>query len=162
MSSPSILTAGVLADAFAFNGELIVRNSAGLTHTDSLLEPGNGQNSLNWLLGHILVYRDIILGLLGAEKVFAEGDLARYVFGSDPVSGDGDGVLTLEALLEGVERSQGQIATALSRATPEQLAADTNSEYGSTVGRMVHFFYFHETYHLGQTEPARNVAGKAG
>lgn len=158
--SRSMLSTNGMASAFAVNGNAIGRHSEGLSHADSLLDPGNGANSLNWLLGHILAYRDTTIGMLGGEKVFAEGALARYAAGSDPVTGDGDGVLRLEELLEGVATSQERLAMAFSEVTDEQLAADPPSNYADTVSGLVHFLFWHETYHVGQTEPARAVAGK--
>ncbi|HYX50153.1 MAG TPA: DinB family protein, partial [Ktedonobacteraceae bacterium] len=72
-----------------------------------------------------------------------------------------EGTLTLEELLSWLDRSQERIASALSKMDEASLAR----EYGSgdrktTIGQRVFFLYFHETYHVGQTELFRQLAGK--
>lgn len=69
--------------------------------------------------------------------------------------------MKLEELLTWLDRSQERIAAALSKMDAAALAR----EYGSgdrktTVGQRAFFLYFHETYHVGQTELFRQLAGK--
>lgn len=157
--SPSILTAQQLAESFASNTRVIGRQTAGLTHADSLLQPPTRGNCLNWVLGHIAVHRDYILEAMGEEKVLGEGPVARYDFGSEPVLGAEEGILSLETLLDAITESQTRIAAALERATPASLASEAPKSEPATVAHQVFFLYWHETYHVGQTEHLRQLAG---
>ena len=157
--SAPILTAQGLADAFATNTRIIGRQVDGLTHADSLLQPPVRGNCLNWVLGHIAVHRDYILEAMGEEKVLGEDPVARYDFGSEPVLGEGPGVLPFETIMAAINESQERIAAALAKATPESLAQEAPKSEPATVARQVFFLYWHESYHVGQTEHLRQLAG---
>lgn len=156
---PPILTAQQLADAFATNTRTIARQVAGLTHADSLLQPPVRGNCLNWVLGHIAVHRDYVLEALGEEKILGEAPIMRYDRGSAPILGEEEGVLPLDTLLDVIDRSQEHIAAALARATAADLVKEAPKSEPATVARQVFFLYWHETYHTGQTEFLRQLAG---
>lgn len=159
VTQPPVLTAQQLADAFAGNARIIARQAAGLTHADSLLQPPVRGNCLNWVLGHIAVHRDYILEALGEEKILGEAPIARYDRESEPILGEGDGVLPLDTLLAAIDRAQGHIEAALARATAADLAKEAPKSEPATVAQQVCFLYWHETYHTGQTEFLRQLAG---
>ena len=154
-----ILSAQQLADAFGRNAGTIARQVAGLTHADSLLQPPARGNCLNWVLGHIAVYRDYTLETLGEETVLGEAPRARYDAGSAPILGDGEGVLPLETLLAAIDQTQERIAAALARATAADLARQAPTSESETVAEEVCFYFWHDTYHTGQTEFLRQLAG---
>lgn len=155
-----MITATNLIEAFARNATLIGRQAAGLTQEESLRQPPFRGNCLNWVVGHLANYRDLILQALGAEKVMGETG-ERYARESEPITGDGPGVLPLDALLAMLAKSQEGIAEALGRATPEELAKEVPAGQRTvTVGERLFFWYFHETYHVGQAELLRQLAGK--
>lgn len=151
-----------LSKAFERNVSIIKRQTEGLTHRDSVLQLPFRGNCLNWVLGHIVDTRNTVLRLLGEEPVLDEAAIRkRYGHGSEPVCADGPDVVKLEKLLEALERSQERIAAGLARATPEDLAKETQSHLGTTtVAQRLFFMYYHETYHTGQTEYLRQLAGK--
>lgn len=155
----SVLSAGQLADAFGSNTRVIARQVAGLTHADSLLQPPVRGNCLNWVLGHIAVHRDYVLEALGEEKVLGDEAITRYGSGSEPILGDEDGVLPLDTLLDAIDRAQERISTALARATAADLAREAPDSAPRTVAQQVFFLQWHETYHTGQTELLRQLAG---
>ncbi len=149
-----------LSSGFARNVSIIKQQTAGLTDTDSLLQPAMRGNCLNWVLGHIATSRCRILGLLGEEPVLDAAHMARYDRGSAPILGDEEEILPLHALLDTLDRAQERIAAALARATPEALAREiTLGPNTMPVGRALFTLYFHETYHTGQTEYLRQLAG---
>jgi hypothetical protein len=150
-----------LAEAFARNTTLIQRQTEGLSHADSLLQPPGRGNCLNWVLGHVAQHRDAALELLGAPPVMGEAG-ERYRRESEPVTGDGPGILRLEALLEILDRSQEALQTALAAATEAQLSEEVRTPRGMTTrgARLITYYYFHETYHIGQTELLRQLAGR--
>lgn len=79
---------------------LLKLQSSGLSHEGSLLQTPYNINCLNWTLGHIFVYRDRVLVRSGAEPQFAEGELARYLRESEPITEDGVGIFRIERLVD--------------------------------------------------------------
>ncbi len=156
---PPVLTAPQLADAFARNARLIAGQVAGLTHADSLIQPPARGNCLNWVLGHIAVHRDYILQTLGKDGILGEAAAARYDRGSEPILADGDGVLPLASLLAAIDQAQGDITATLAHVTAADLVKEARKGEPPTVAHQISFLFWHETYHVGQTEFLRQLAG---
>jgi len=157
MISPQNLSA-----AFENNIEIIKMQTAGLTQADTLVQLPFRGNCFNWVLGHLLSNRRTVLKLLGDEQTLDESLVARYEYGSEPVVGDGEGVLPLEQLLSLLDLAQEKIAARLAEITPEELARPTIvfGDHARTLGEWLFFFYFHDCYHIGQTEILRQASGK--
>ncbi len=131
-----------------------------LTHEDSLRQLPFRGNCLNWVLGHIAVHRDKVLETLGEPPVMG-ADGARYTRESDALTADEPGVLPLEELLDRLDRAQERIAAALGRMDDAALSRElTFGDRTMTVAQRAFFLYFHESYHVGQTELLRQLAGK--
>lgn len=155
-----MITALQLADAFARNLTILKKQTEGLTHEQSLLQPNMRGNCLNWVLGHIAVNRQRLLDLLGEASILSEHETARYRSGCEPITADGEGVLKLEILLQALDHSQDRLMAALQRVTLESFIAKKQIDGRSTtLGEQVLGFYFHEAYHTGQTELLRQLAG---
>jgi uncharacterized damage-inducible protein DinB len=155
-----MITASQLAEAFARNLWVIQAQTAGLTHEDSLLQLPFRGNCLNWVLGHLTQHRDELLAALGAEPVMGAPG-SRYRRESDPIKEDGPELLRLDELLDILARSQSAIAEALGRATEDYLQEEISTGQRTVRrGERVFFLYFHEAYHVGQTELLRQLAGK--
>lgn len=149
-----------LANGFAVNVNIIQRQADGLTHTDSLLQPPVRGNCLNWVVGHIAVNRDRVLRVLGEEPLLTAAETAVYETGSEPLTEESEGAVRLERLLEILETGQGLIDAAFQHVSPETLAAEQGAgEQTVTVAQRLFGLYFHETYHTGQTELLRQLAG---
>jgi hypothetical protein len=149
-----------LVNAFAVNLNIIKGQTEGLTHQDSLLQPPVRGNCLNWVLGHIAVNRNRTLQVLAQDPVLTEAEATRYITDSEPVTENDKGVLTLEKLLETLERAQAGITSGLAHATPADLATEIKvGQRMMTVGQRLFGLYFHETYHTGQTELLRQLTG---
>jgi len=132
----------------------------GLTHADSLLQLPFRGNCLNWVLGHIIVGRNRVLKLLEEAPVWEESEAARYDTGSEPITGD-EQALPLAKLLRDLDESQQQITDALGRLPPEPLAEVVDTGRGEApLGKTVAGLHWHETYHTGQLELLRQLAGK--
>lgn len=155
-----MITNQQLADAYALNLRLIQLQTDGLSHADSLVQTPYNINSLNWVLGHIAVNRDNLLRLLGEEALLTEAQTARYQRGSEPVILDGEGVIRLDRLLEILQHGQEKLTEAITRLTPEELTREIQAgEHTMSLGQHLFDFYFHDTYHTGQTDLLRQVAG---
>lgn len=149
-----------LVGAFARNTRLLARHCEGVSYAESLIQPPFNHNCLNWVLGHIIANRDDMLAHAGAPPALGQAG-ERYRRGTPPVTGDEEGVLTLEELLEALARGQETIAATLAALPPEQLASERRiGENAMTLGYLIFFYYFHDTYHTGQIDMLRQVSGK--
>jgi DinB superfamily len=150
-----------LLEAFARNSNIIQQQTEGLSHEQCLLQLPFRGNCMNWVLGHIAGNRNSLLKALGEKPIMTEQEAARYGHGSEPVCADGEGVIQLDRLLSMLQYSQERIAVALPRLTPHDLDKMVKDHRGEvTLGNRLFFLYFHETYHTGQTELLRQLAGK--
>ncbi len=133
-------------------------NLGGISEEDSLKVPPGGANCINWVFGHVVATRQVVLRLAGAESWWDEERARTYSAGEDG-SWSPDRALPLEVLLADYERSQELLAGALPRLSPEALAAPG---FFGTVGDTLAFLQFHEGYHAGQLGILRRVLGKPG
>jgi hypothetical protein len=141
---------------FDRNRRLLHSMADGLDHELSLLQPPAG-NCFNWVLGHIVVHRDKVIDACGGEPVMTAAQTARYESESDPITADGDDVESFSTLLDLLDASQERLAEAVAGADLEAL--QTVGERDVPLWKRVHFWYFHDTYHAGQTELLRGLAG---
>jgi hypothetical protein len=107
-----------------------------------------GGSHFAWLLAHLIVSRDGILGRLGAERVWDDDARSRYGHGSDAGAGDYPPMADLVALLS----LQGERIDAALASEPELP--------GDALDR-IDFMVWHEIYHLGQATLYRRAAGLA-
>jgi len=155
-----VITTTDLIGGLERNLGIIKSQTEGLSHADSLLQLPFRGNCLNWVLGHLADNRNTMLRLLGEEAILGEAHARRYGYGSEPVCGDGDDILTLEQLHATLEQSQSALAARLARTTADELAREVESFLGTTtLGQLIFFLYWHESYHAGQTEYLRQLAG---
>lgn len=155
-----MITKNQLAESYALNLRLIEMQAAGLSHADSLIQTPYNINCLNWVLGHIAVGRDRVLELIGEETLLSEAEINRYQTESDPITKDGEHVIQLDMLLEVLATGQMRINSGFSRLPEDQLSLEVQvGERRVPLGVRLHGFYFHDTYHTGQTDLLRQIAG---
>jgi uncharacterized damage-inducible protein DinB len=140
---------------------LIHEQTNGLSQEDSLVQPPSGGNCMNWVLGHLLDNQITLLNLLGGQPPFDPARLERYRRESDPIRAQEEGVLELNQLLT----DHDQVLVAISTRLGEMSETDFDQEILQgerrvTVGWRLFFLHFHYTYHLGQLELLRQMAGK--
>lgn len=148
-----MITAASIAWNFERNAIYYRQHLEDLTEADALVQPPVEGNCINWIMGHVICYRNHILHVLGQAPVLPEAALERYARGSAPVTGDGPGVLGLETLVRAYWTSQDTILKALPGLTQEQ-AGEVISEAGFELPRaeLLVSFMRHESYHAGQLE----------
>jgi uncharacterized damage-inducible protein DinB len=156
-----VITTADLISSLERNLGIVKAQTKGLSHADSLLQLPFRGNCLNWVLGHMAANRNTMLQLLGEEDILGEASAKRYGYGSEPVCGDAGDILTLEQLLMALEQGQSALTACLNKTTVEELAGEVQSFLGTTtLGQLIFFLYWHETYHVGQPEYLRQLAGK--
>lgn len=149
---------------FELNYDVIKMGLDGITNDESLIRPQPAGNSLNWVLGHVIASRNIILEMLDLDTVLYDDVLKPYQRGADP--NDQKTFATLTTLMEAFEESQTRLKAGLDTLTPEQLQESDSSQESkwqrqSLADRLL-FLQFHEAYHTGQTGLLRRIAGKEG
>jgi uncharacterized damage-inducible protein DinB len=136
---------------YKFNHRVIRMNLDGITHEDSLKTPAEGGNSLNWILGHVILSRDEIFELLGLEKACDEKMFAKYERGTKDF-GPADAI-KLDKLIEMFDESQRKL---------EEKIKETDLKGDEEKSKNLAFYSFHEAYHAGQTGLLRRICGKEG
>lgn len=149
-----MITADIIIRYFKLNHQVLRMQTKGLTHEDSLLTPPFRANCLNWVLGHIVVYRGRALALLGVDPIWDEAQAAAYNRESEPLQAQD--ALPLERIMADLELTQEQLATALAELTAEDLERPVDDQ---TLAQRLTFAYWHEAYHAGQTEILRQLTG---
>lgn len=156
-----MITVEEIVQALGRNAAIAERQAAGLSHAESLIQPPVRGNCMNWVLGHIVHSRNLMLESLGAPHAIEHSLIERYQRESQPVAAPGDAPATLEELLGALRRSQELLGAAAAQATPEQLSAEQRLGSATmTVAQLLFFRYFHESYHVGQLELLRQLAGR--
>jgi uncharacterized damage-inducible protein DinB len=149
-----MITPDIITRYFKLNHQVLCMQAKGLAHQDSLLTPPFRANCLNWVLGHIVTYRDQALTWLGGEPVWDEERSAPYNRESEPLQAQD--ALPLEQILADLEVSQDRLDAALVGLTAEDLERPVGDR---TLAQRLTFAYWHEAYHAGQTELLRQLTG---
>ncbi len=137
---------------------IIEQQTKGLSHDDSLLQLPFRANTMNWVLGHVLHGRNAILKQLNQPPALDETIISRYQRESEPMTSEAEAV-PLETLLAAIADSQERIVAALNEVSEADLAVIYNEKRQTTVGDWIEFQHWHETYHVGQLEILRQLAG---
>jgi hypothetical protein len=141
--------------------KIIQEQTAGLSQADTLIQPQPGGNCLNWVLGHLLESQIILLETLGGKSPVAKTLISRYGRESLPVLMNGDDVIPVEKLLAYHNRVFSAIRLRLLEMIEEDMTKEIPA--GDKMvprGWRVFFLHFHYTYHIGQLEQLRQLAGK--
>jgi uncharacterized damage-inducible protein DinB len=150
-----------LMKLYGYNVTLINKQTADLSHEESLLQLPFDGNSLNWILGHLVSSRTLPLRLVGQAGVWTEAQRARYRHGSANVTADGEGILRLETLLADLNQSQERLVAGLAGMSYEEMCRPSGYQ-DNTVGDSLAYFQFHEAHHVGQLMYLAQFAGKPG
>lgn len=154
-----MISATELASALRRNLVYLDQQVAGIGHSASLEHPGGEANCLNWTVGHIVRYRTIVLELLGVDVAGDLEELDRYARESEPILGDGPGVVRFERLVELANASQERLDTALEAVSEDDLRRMVKQgERHAALGERLFFFYFHDTLHVGQADVLAELA----
>lgn len=159
------MTGSDLVKMYDFSFAVINRNVEGVTEDESLVKPQGGGNCLNWVLGHIVVYRGLILTMAGSTPVCPEAQAVPYRRGSSP--SDSDVLLDMATLRGYFADSQQRLIPALAMISDEKLASPVpeglnRSPLKSSIGDALIRLHYHEGYHNGQLGLLRRIAGKEG
>lgn len=154
-----MITPQELTQLFSVTTWVCQNQAKGLTHEQSLLQPPFRGNCFNWVLGHIVVNRNDLLKMLDADPILTDEEAARYKFDSEPVVSEDDNTLPLERLLNLISTSQKMLEEGFNNMPKGKLDEIVNEERQTTFRYRLLFMHFHESYHSGQLELLRQLAG---
>jgi hypothetical protein len=107
-------------------------------------------------VGHIVTNRNAILRQFDANIGWPDDDFDRYKRESRSITESAQ-ALPLDHLLASLDHAQTLLVEVFQQATNETRDKPKND---GTLADWVAFQHFHETYHVGQLELLRNLAGK--
>ncbi|MEZ4668866.1 MAG: DinB family protein [Anaerolineae bacterium] len=159
---PVMIDAKLLIEIAERNLRTLMRQLNGLTHEQSLLQPPFRGNCLNWVVGHLVTSRERMLLLVEAEPVWTEEQRKRYERGSEPVTAGSD-ALHFDQIVAAYETTHHRLITRLQSVTQDELNV-RKAPYNipadpEPVWDWLQFLLWHETYHIGNTELLRQLAG---
>jgi len=134
---------------FEANHMLVNKNLSGISHAESLVFPQEASNPMNWILGHLVFSRNLLLQSFGEKplwenfKVYDRGGNAKDTK---------EGFLDFEELKSLFNESQNRLMPLL-----EKFNSLTEKEQ-----KDVTFLMLHEIYHCGQLGYMRRLLGKEG
>ena len=153
------MTSAALAKCFAYTAEIIRNQVSEISQREALIQPFADSHSVNWLLGHIVSSRSFPLQLLRQAPVWDEETRAPYRDGSEPIGGEAPDVLPIGNLMSLFECSQSRIVAGLSEISDFQLNESSGYAQNTVLDSLL-YFYFHETYHVGQLTIIAELLGK--
>ena len=149
-----------LANRFRFNDKFLEGLLDGFEEEDWEFRPAGNLNSTTWIVGHLTATRRSIRRTLGDEIEKARWEEC-FDMGKSP--DDADDAPSGLALAEDFLACGQAVHRLLTELTEEEAEREWGHAfpYGSdTIGGAAHFFFFHETYHLGQIGLIRRLRGK--
>jgi hypothetical protein len=154
-----------LVKMYEFSYGAINRNLEGLSHAESVVVPRPSGNCLNWVLGHVILSRGLLLTLTGGTPVLIAGQAEPYKRGS--LCGAVDGLLDLATLRGLLADSQEQLIPGLAAMSDDTLARPVPEPHNrppltASIADAFTRLHYHESYHNGQIGLLRRIAGKDG
>ena len=153
------MSAKILTTQLEFTFYSAQRNLEGVDHFASLRAPVEGTSTINWILGHVINTRNVMLETLGAAHGFDERGQTMYGRGTKP----GGDCLTLEELRGFHATTQKTLMDALAKVDDAFLAEEVpgifEPEEKVTRAEKLATLVFHEAYHMGQIGLIRHALG---
>lgn len=142
------------------NQGLIVKATESMTHAESVLQLPFASNCMNWVLGHMAVYRDALLGCTRQRLCLSSPERELYIQGAAPIKPESETVL-LEQLLAALAGSFDALIVWL-RSNAEGLLEDTlvgvDLTFSATIAENFALLCWHDSYHAGQLAVLRELA----
>jgi uncharacterized damage-inducible protein DinB len=136
---------------FEFIYKALSLNIENITHQESMMFPEAGGNCMNWMLGHILDYRNRMLAILNQEPIWNKETISCYKRGTNTAV-EKDNFLQWQQLLNYISHTQILILKTLKE--EEINEPDKIKSFAQLLA--------HESYHTGQIGLLRRVLGKEG
>ena len=152
----------VASQQFNTNSSFLKQGLAGLKDEDWCNRPNEDCNSIQWIVGHVIWSRAMVLARLGDK--WSLPWMSLYARGAKCV--DSPDAPSPQALMQVWDESGTRLKTAMESACEELLNSPAPqpgppSADGKLTGA-INFMALHETYHIGQAAYIRSWLGKPG
>ena len=144
------------------NQDFINNSTEGLTQAESVLQLPGESNCMNWVLGHIAVYRDVMLSAILKREYMRTTEAKLYAYESTPITSNSRSV-QLEQLMASLKRGFETLISWLQR-NPDGLlelpphTIELDSSCGSTTEEKFAYLCWHESNHVGELHALRELA----
>ena len=150
----------------AYITHLVLRRTLdGLSQADTLIQPREAGNCLNWVVGHLLAIYHNVLPLLEQEPVLPAELLERYDRGAPPLR-DPARAVDIGELLTAWDETSRRVDAGLAALDPATLGSPApfspSGDANETIGTLLATIAWHQAYHVGQAGLLRRIAGKGG
>ncbi len=142
------MTNSIFSSQLKFLKRVMELNTGDITQEESLVSSPQSGNSVNWLIGHMIVVRDLMLDAMGLECMASEEMVATYSQGTKNV--DKESAMQFTELLKMYYQGTEEM---LKRLEGDEL---NDEEKVKSIAGLI----FHECYHSGQIGLFRRIIGK--
>jgi hypothetical protein len=150
----------ILIELYKNNHDIIHKQLDGISHEESLLQLPFRGNCMNWVIGHILGIRGDALEQMGLPGTFNDAEEKLYGYGSDPITCP-DNACSLDELVSRLDESLKRVIAGLETLYLEGQMSPTQIWRGPMpLITALGYIQWHESYHTGQLELLRQLAGK--
>ena len=154
--------ADVLCYFLQRNQDFIMNATEGLAQTESVLQLPGASNCMNWIIGHVAAYRDVMLAVILQPAYMSTAEVKLYEAGAQPISSTSKSV-PMDHLLRLLEHGF-KTLTGWLQSNPDGLpalqtqTADLYTSYGATAAEKMAFLCWHESNHVGELHALRELA----
>ena len=152
--------ADILAYLLRHNQDFIAKATDGLSHSESVLQLPGESNCMNWVLGHVAVYRDVMLSAISQPEYVTPSEVKLYNQNSKPITTSSKST-SLKQLLATLEKTYDALSDWLEK-NPEGLQKETPPDIqiskGKTVSEHLAVLCWHESNHVGELHALRELA----
>ncbi len=150
----------ILAELYKNNHEVIRKQLTDISQEESLLQLPFRGNCLNWVVGHILGIRGEALELMGLSRTLNPAEEKIYGYGSEPLTDPGK-ACDLSSLVNRLDDSINRVVNGLVSLPSAELDRQVRIWRGQMpLLEALSYIQWHESYHTGQLEFLRQLAGK--
>lgn len=142
------MTNQIFSSQLSFLKRVMELNASDITHEESLISSPQSGNSVNWIIGHIIVVRDYMLKAMELEPLANEEMEKLYNRGTPNITKDN--AMPLEDLIKMYYKGTDNM---FKRLEGEEIAGE---ESVKSIAGLI----FHECYHSGQIGLFRRLIGK--
>lgn len=151
-----------LSHRFEFNTKILGSLTQDFTDDDFHFMSANGGNPCIWILGHIVLYRRVMIRRLG--ETIGESSWEEFFYRNTKAE-QLDRYPSANELLTVFQKNLQPLQTRLTNLSDEGAKSDWGRKFpdgSETVLGGLNFLHFHESYHLGQIGYLRRLLGKPG
>jgi uncharacterized damage-inducible protein DinB len=150
----------VLIELYKNNHDIIHKQLTEISQAESLMQLPFRGNCMNWVVGHILGVRGEALELMGLPGTLSAAEEKVYGYGSDPLT-DPAKAGDLSSMVNRLDESLARIMDGLDSLPLAEFDRQVRIWRGPMpLMAALSFIQWHESYHTGQLELLRQLAGK--